>query len=341
MNTTNYQQCEKGWLMRVPSKVLAIASVLGLTVALVPVAGLGAASAAPAKEIKIGFVNLADSIPYAVEVEQGVEAVAKKDHVQVVTCDSDLSVPQAISCVEAFKTEGVQGIADYQSDEAAAPRVCAAGPKVPVVAVDIEQPPCEKVYVGVSNFAVGHVGGVMLGTFAKTHWDCKVNALMSINSPINPGVIAREDGEIAGVLAVCPGLKVTKVEPTTYTTDATIAPFTDTLSRFPGATHILVLAINDDVGIGAVKAAQSVGRLNDIYVVAQGASSDAYPYICQATPFKNWVGDVNYNPQTYGALIVPALVNLIAGKKVPAFQYVKAGPLTKANINSVFPGTCK
>ncbi len=320
--------------MKILPRILVIMSTVGLLAVTAP----GAAVAAP---IKIGFVNLADSIPYAVTVEQGVEAVAKKDGVQVVTCDSNLSVPQAISCVQAFKSEGVQGIADYQSDQAAAPRVCAAGPKVPVVAVDIEQPPCEKVYVGVSNYTVGHVGGVMLGTYAKSHFDCKVNALMSINSPINPGVIQREDGEIAGTLAECPGLKVTKVEPTTYTTADTIAPFTDTLSRFPGATRILVLAINDDVAIGAVKAAQSVGRLNDLYIVAQGASSDAYPYICHTTPFKNWVGDVNYNPQDYGKLIVPALLNLIHGKSVPAFEYVQAAPLTAANIDSVFPGTCK
>jgi ribose transport system substrate-binding protein len=331
--------------MRRYSRKVALVAALGL-VALTVGLTTGLATAKPAhtaaaKPIKIGFVNLADSIPYADTVEQGVEAVAKKDGVQVVTCDSNLSVPTAISCVEAFKNEGVQGIADYQSDQAAAPRVCAAGPKVPVVAVDIDQPPCQDTYVGVSNFAVGKVGGVMLGDYAKTKWNCKVNELFSINSPINPGVIQREDGEIAGVKSVCPAIPLVKVEPTTYTTDATIAPFTDTLSRFPGATRILVLGINDDVAIGAVKAAQSANRLGDIYVTAQGAAPEAFPYICHIGPFKNWIGDVNYNPQTYGALIVPALIKLIHGQSVPKNLFVHAAPLTAANIKSQFPSACK
>ena len=319
--------------------VLAAVLVFAGTAANVATAKPSHAAVAKA-QIKIGFVNLGNSIPYAVEVQKGVVAAAKKAGVQVVTCDSALSVTKAISCVQAFKSEGVQGIAEYQYDQQAAPRVCKAGPNVPVIAVDILQPPCQKVFVGDDNFTAGKVSGVLLGQYAKTHFSCNVDALFSVNSPVNSGVIAREKGWEAAFKSYCPKVPIVKVTPTTYTTDATITPFTDTLSRFPSAHHIMVAAVNDDTAIGAVRAATAAGRLGDIYVSGQGADTTAYPYICQTTPFKNWLGDANYNPQSYGSLIVPALVKLINGQKVPKQLIVKTLPLTKANISKEFPNAC-
>jgi ribose transport system substrate-binding protein len=301
----------------------------------------GESHAETAKPIKIGFVNLGNSIPYAVEVQKSVVAAGKKAGVQVVTCDSALSVPKAIACVQAFKSEGVQGIAEYQYDQQAAPRVCKAGPKVPVVAVDILQPPCQKVFIGDDNFTAGKVSGVLLGNYAKTNFGCNVDALFSVNSPVNSGVIAREKGWETAFKAICPNVPVVKVTPSTYTTDATITPFTDTLTRYPGAHHIMVAAVNDDTGIGAVRAATAAGRLGDIYVSGQGADSTSYPYICQTTPFKNWLGDANYNPQSYGNLIVPTLLKLIKHQRVPKQVIVSTTPLTKANISSLFPSACK
>ena len=73
---------------------------------------------------------------------------------------------------------------------------------------------------------------------------------------------------------------------------------TATLSRFPGATRLIVFGDNDDTAIGAVKAAQSVGRLNDIYVSGQGGGSTSFPYICGNTSFKNWIMDTGYFPRT-------------------------------------------
>jgi len=318
--------------------VVAVALVLAGSAANV---AAGKSHATSATQIKIGFVNLGDSIPYAVEVQKGILTAAKKANVKVVTCDSALSVPKAISCVQAFKSEGVQGIAEYQYDQQAAPRVCKAGPNVPVVAVDISQPPCQKVFIGDNNFTAGKVSGVLLGNYAKAHFGCKVDALFSVNSPVNSGVIAREKGWEAAFKAICPNVPVVKVTPSTYTTDATITPFTDTLARYPSAHHIMVAAVNDDTGIGAVRAATAAGRLGDIYVSGQGADTSAYPYICKTTPFKNWLGDANYNPQNYGNLIVPTLVKLINHQKVPKQEIVSTTPLTKSNISKEFPSACK
>ena len=334
--------------MRFPRRVRP--AVVGVVVALLAVVAVSAAAAkpvaatkaaAPAKKIKIGYINLSDQLPFVVIVRKSIEAAAKKYGVQLVECDSNLDAQKAINCAAQFKTQGVQGIANFQLDATAAPRVCAAGPKVPTVAIDIHQPPCEKVFFGANNFKAGFLDGQALGKFAKAKWNCQVDGLLSINAPTAGKVVLdRENGELSGVKSQCPNVTVTKVT-TNATTDGTIQPFTDTLSRLPGAHKLLVVATNDDQAIGAVKAAQSANRLNDIYIGAQGGDPTAWPYICGKDPFKNWVDDTAYFPQKYGFRIVPVLIALIKGKKEPKFVYTHHQVITPANITKIYPNACK
>jgi ribose transport system substrate-binding protein len=320
--------------------------VVGVLVALLALGAAGAATAKPdaAKQtnakIKIGYINLSDQLPFVVIVRHSIEAAAKKYGVQLVECDSNLDAQKAINCAAQFKTQGVQGIANFQLDATAAPRVCAAGPNVPTVAIDIHQPPCEKVFFGANNFRAGFLDGQALGKFAKQKWNCQVDGLLSLNAPTaGKVVIDRENGELSGVKSLCPNVTVTKVT-TNATTDGTIQPFTDTLSRLPGAHKLLVVATNDDQAIGAIKAAQSANRLGDIYIGAQGGDPTSWPYICGKDPFKNWVDDTAYFPQKYGFRIVPVLVALIKHKKQPRFVYTNHQVITPANIRKIYPKAC-
>lgn len=331
-----------------PRRRLVAVGVMVALLAVLAWAVAGSASAAKVgrssgskAQIKIGFINLSGQIPYSVFVLRSFERAAKQNHVKLVSCDSRLSIPAAITCAQLLKSQHVQGIANFQGNQAASPRVCAAGPKVPVVAVDIPQQPCQKVYFGANNYQTGFLGGVALGTYAKQQWNCQVDAVINFNTPVNKLVLVREQAEFAGVKSKCPNVKETDVAPASYTTDATIAPFTDTLTRLPGAHHILVLGVNDDVAIGAIKAAQSANRLDDLYIVGQGGDPTSWPYMCGKTPFKNWVGEVGYFPQRYGDQVVPILLNLIKGKKQPKTIYLKPHVITPKNITSYYPSACK
>ena len=332
--------------MRSVRRLLVLAPVvLAAGVLLASTLSAGAATTAKAQRsaspIKIGFINLSGQIPYSVFVLKSFQHAAKVNHVQLVACDSLLSIEKAITCAQLLKSQHVQGIANFQGNQAASPRICKAGPDVPVVAVDIPQAPCQDVYFGANNYQTGFLGGEALGTYAKTKWNCQVDAVVNFNTPINKLVLVRENAEFAGVKAKCPSVKETQVAPTAYTTDATIAPFTNLLTRLPGMHHILVLGANDDVAVGAIKAAQSANRLGDLYIVGQGGDPTSWPYLCGKTPFKNWVGEVGYFPQRYGDQVIPILLNLIKGKKEPKTIYLKPHVLTPKNITSYYPSACK
>jgi ribose transport system substrate-binding protein len=325
---------------------LALAACTALALASltsgVLVSGAGAKQATTsAARIKIGYINLSNALPFVVIVRKSIEAAAKANGAQLVECDSNENAQQAINCAAEFKSEHVQGIANFQLDATAAPRVCAAGPKVPVVAVDIPQPPCQTMFFGANNVYAGKLAGVALGKFAKKAWGCKADAVLSLNDlAAGSVVIQRENGSLSGLASICPGLKVVHVA-TDATNEGSIAPFTNALSTLPGAHHLLVVATNDDQANGAIKAAQAAGRLNDIYIGAQGGDPTSWPSLCGTTPFKHWEADTAYFPERYGATIVPALISLIEGQKEPKVINTNHQVLTPQNIRFIYPKACK
>jgi ribose transport system substrate-binding protein len=321
---------------------VALAAFVGLLLLALGASSAGARPAVKkAAPIKLGYISLGEQIPFVALVTKGLRKAAKANGVNLLVCDSQIDAQKAINCAAQFKTQGVKGIANFQLDATAGPRVCAAGPKVPVVAIDIHQQPCETVFYGADNFNAGKLEGTALGTFAKTKWQCKIDALLSVNAPTaGKVVVLREAGAIAGVKKACPGVQVIKVV-TKATTDSTIQPFTDTLSRLPGKNHLLVTATNDDQTIGAIKAAQAVGRLGDIYSGSQGADPTSWPYLCGKTPFKHWVADVAYFPERYGDTVIPLLLSLIDGQAKPKQVFVNHRVVTPANLTTIYPAACK
>jgi ribose transport system substrate-binding protein len=98
-------------------------------------------------------------------ISLGIEAQAKRSGAKLSFCDSAGSDAKALSCAQSFATEGVQGIINFQHDSAAAPSICKAGPKVPVIAVDISQKPCQSSFMGVDNAYGGYIAGLVLGAY--------------------------------------------------------------------------------------------------------------------------------------------------------------------------------
>ena len=301
------------------------------------------ASGAQKKQIVIGYIDHIDAIPFVRLVRQSIQTVGKQEGAKVLVCYPNGDAQKAVNCASQFKAQHVDGIINFQPVEAAGPRVCAAGPKVPVIAIDIHQRPCETVFFGANNTAAGQLAGKALGQFAKAKFGCKIDAFVSMEAPA-VGIVntQRALGMLHGYQSVCPGT------PPNYlrvdgkgTTDTSIQPATDTLTRLTGKHKILVVSLNDDMAIGMVKAAQSSGRLNDIWVGAQGADPTSWPYICGKQPFKNWEADTAYFPELYGSHVVPTLISLIEGQPEAKVIYTNHRVVTPDNIKTIYPSACK
>ena len=147
-------------------KAARIATFAAIAVLLAVAASVFGSGAAPGatKQTVIGYIDHIDSIPFVRLVRQSIQSEGKKEGVKVLVCYPNGDAAKAVNCAAQFKSQKVDGIINFQPVEAAGPRVCAAGPKVPVIAIDIHQRPCETVFFGANNTAAGMLAGKRSGS---------------------------------------------------------------------------------------------------------------------------------------------------------------------------------
>lgn len=287
--------------------------------------------------IKIGLIALDDKVPFSKLVSDSVRKQASQAGAQLVYCDSKGDGATALACARNFKVQGVQGYLNFQSDAKSADAICAAGPQVPVIAIDIEQGSCQTSFMGANNEYAGFLAGQALGTYMKDKFNCEYDAYVSMEQPEAGAVnAARMGGYRNGFTSVCGEIKNLKTL-NAFRIDMARTAFTDVLTTLPGAHRIVVAGINDDAIEGALAAAKTAGREGDLYLSGQGADPSAW---CAIKSNPQWVGDTAYFPERYGEIGVPYLLKAIKGEKIPEKLLIPHQIVNSSNIDSIYHPTC-
>lgn len=282
--------------------------------------------------VKIGYISLGDQVPFVKLVSDGIKAQAKRAGANLVFCDSQVDAAKALDCAKNFKTQNVDVIVNFQVDEKAAPNICAAGPDVPTIAVDINQRPCQVSFMGANNQRAGEIAGTAMGEYFRSNENCEYDAVVSMQQPA-AGVVneQRSGGALRGFEAVCGEIDGSrlKIVDGGGTIEGGQRKFADVLTSLPGQDKIIVLSLNDDMALGALAAAKSQGRDKDLYLAGQGADPSAH---CEIANNPQWVGDAAYFPERYGEIAVPNAIRAARGEEIPATLYV---PHTLVNGDNI------
>lgn len=289
------------------------------------------------KGLKLGYISLGEQIPFAHLVTLSIQKQARRAGATMIVCDSREQTDVTLQCVKNFKTQGVQGYLNFQSDSKASPSICAAGPKGPVIAIDIHQAPCETAFMGANNAYGGLIAGLALGTYFKKNFGCKYDAFVSMEEPAAGTVNdQRMGGYRKGFTKYCALHDLRKENG--FRVDMARTVFADVLTALTGRHHIIVVGINDDAIEGALAAARTAGRVNDLYLAAQGADPTSW---CLIKKDPQWVADTTYFPERYGEIGVPNLIRLVKGQKVPKNLLVRHRLVTPLNITNLYHPSCK
>ena len=289
--------------------------------------------------LKLGYISLGESVPFVRLVSNGIKQQAKIAGAQLVFCDSALDAAKALDCAKTFKTQGVQAYLNFDVFQNASAGICKAGPQVPVIAIDIHQKPCEKAFMGANNLYAGYIAGKALGTYFKSHFNCKYDQFVSLESSA-AGVVndQRMGGFRLGFADVCGAVHNLKKIDGADRIDPARTKFADALTALPGLHHIIVVSINDDGIEGALAAAKTSGRVNDLYVAGQGADPSAW---CLISKNKQWIADSAYFPERYGQIGIPYLIKLAKHQAVPKLLLVPHVVITGANLTKYYhPTNC-
>ena len=312
-------------------------AILLAGVALVATACSSAApSAAPAK-YKIGYISLGDSVPFVKLVSDGIKKAATDAGQDLEFCDSEIDAAKALACAQNFKVKGVQGVLNFQVFQDSSPEVCAAYGSVPTIAIDIVQPPCQIAFMGANNHEAGRLGGAEMGKYAKANWNCDITAYVSLESTAAGDANKfRMGGWRDGFKESCP-IPADKehILDGADRTDPALTQVTDLLGALPG-NHIVVVAINEDGILGAIGAANTLGRQKDLFYGGQGTDPSIWKDIA-CNP--NYIVSVAYYPEKYGTLLIPNMVAALGGATIPKEIFTKHEVINSKNIRTIYPAT--
>ena len=292
-------------------------------------------SAAPSEPVKIGYISLGESVPFVKIVSDSIKAEAEKLGVDLVFCDSALDAAKALDCGRQMATQEVQGVINYQVFQDSSPEICAAVGDVPVIAVDIVQPPCQDVFFGANDRVAGTLAGEAMGKYAKDNWDCDYTAYVSLESTAaGESNKNRMGGYRDGFQKYCP-LVNERVLDGADRTDPALQQVSDLLTALPGE-RIMVVGITEDAALGALAAAKRLGRESDLFVSGQGTDSVAWKDIA-CNP--QYIASTAFFPERYGQSVVPAMVSLLSGEAAPETINTEHELITKDNLRTVYPET--
>jgi ribose transport system substrate-binding protein len=285
--------------------------------------------------VKLGYLSYGELVPFVAEISKGIRAQATLAGAELVECDANLDPDRVADCMKQLSEAGVQGIIQFQGTLADPVAVCGAGPTgVPILAVEFAQDPCAKTLAGADDLRAGQIAGRAVGEWVKERWSCTFDAYVSFESAVAATKSQkRMEGYRQGFSAVCP-ITNEQIGRAVDTEALAKTAMTDVLASLAGKTKIIVVGINGDAARGALAAAQAAGREGDVWVSGQGGEKPSRDLI---RTNEHYLGDAAYFPERYGATIVPAILDLIAGKPVQAQLLVEPAWLDAATIGELYP----
>jgi len=323
------------------SRRVALSLVIGASLLIIPLSHYApsARAQASAKQFTIGFANEDLANAFTQNVQTSMQRYARQNGFNLVSVNNNYDDATALRNATILANKRVDLAVEFQVDAKIGPAIAATFSKahIPTVAIDIPQPGA--VFFGANNFHDGALTGQALGRYAKNHgWAANKITEVLLNIPAAGAIPQlRMDGIDAGIRQVLPALpKGALIEQDGLgTVDKSQSVMGNLLPRIPAGNHIIVSAINDPSLLGALRAVQVGGRVNDAVFAGQNCDATAVQQI-RSTP--QWIGDTAYFPEFYGYYIMQLAKKILGGQKVTSYVFIPSLFVDKAHLSTYYPG---
>ena len=290
------------------------------------------------KKYTIGYDSFSDTQDYAKSVLKNLQqAAAATGCVTVVPLTDNADAATALANVNTLIQRKVDGVVLFQIVASAQAGICsrlkAAG--IPVVTHAVPAP-CGS-FVSPSDSQSGQTGGKALAAAAKARFPGKTPYIVLGADPATGAVSNNRVGGVRDAILSqiqVPAGHIIEIS-TQSKPDIAFDQMTNVIARIPAGSPVLISGINDDVVGGMFRALDQAGRAADTLAAGMGG---LYPSgvsnVCQHSQF---VGTVDFQPETAGNYLIPALLDEIAGKKVPVSVTMPVKLLTKQDVPAKYP----
>jgi ABC-type sugar transport system substrate-binding protein len=289
---------------------------------------IAGAAAAPAQAFKLGMAVGGDTCCDWMKAQGDVaQALAKQRGWDFVELSNNADPAIATKNADIFIQDKVDAVIEFNGKPEVNPVLAAkfAAAKIPVVTYDIAQKGFY--FVGIDNLAAGIAGGEGLGAIAKAKWNCDVDLVLS-SEGAGAGIVNtwRTGGMRTGLQKVCPDIAPEKYVSFEGSGQAVVAlpAARDVLAAHPDAKKILVVGLNDGGVLGALQAAEQLGRADDIIGWGQDGS-----FITGKNVDPHLAGSVFYFLEGYAVYALKDVIDPIAAGKPPAVKDDAGDPASR------------
>ena len=302
----------------------------GLTIAMLTVGGLvlAAGSASAADKFKLGMAvggsTCCEWMKAQGDVARKLAADRGWDYVEL---SNNQDPATTVKNADIFIQQKVNAVIEFNGSPAVNPVLAQklGAAKIPVVTYDIAQKGFY--FVGIDNLAAGHAGGQALGEIAKAKWNCEPDLVISAEGS-GAGIVNtwRTGGMREGLKKVCPNIpdsKYVSFESNGQTSEA-VAPARDLLAAHPDAKKMLVVGINDGGVLGAIQAAEQLGRADDMIGWGQDGA-----FITGPNVNPHLAGSVFYFLEGYAVYALRDVVDKVAAGATPPVKDDAGDPASR------------
>ncbi len=254
----------------------------------------------------------------------------------LVECDPGWTREGVTDCARQLADAGIDGLLSFQPFGDLAAQVCSIVGDVPVVGVVFDQGPCQVSRLRIDQAESGRLAGDAVGRFAAERWDCEVSAYLSLeSSDADPEGRVRMAGYRDGYEGHCPLPGRTFV---LDDADRLATAQAQVASRLEGlqGKRIIIVGLNEDAILGAMAAASSAGRADEVWYSGQLADPSIRERIaCD----DHYIASVAQFPERFGEQVVPLIVGALDGETVPPVVDATLELVTASNVRQLFPDT--
>ncbi len=281
------------------------------------------APAAPGSgEITIGLSLSTLNNPFFVTLKEGAEKTAADAGVKLIVVDAQDDPAKEATNIEDLIQKGVDALLINPTDaDAVVPSIQKANKAgIPVFTIDRGAAGGEVVsHIASDNVA----GGRMAGEFLCKALDGKGKVVELEGIPGTSAARDRGKGFNDYMSSECPGVEIVARQTANFNRAEGLTVFENILQAQPEIDG--VFAHNDEMILGALEAAESAGRANDIVFVGFDAVDDAV----QAVKDGKLAATIAQQPAEMGKLGVYFAVRYLNGEDVPDYVPVDLALVTK------------
>jgi inositol transport system substrate-binding protein len=291
-------------------------------------AGCGQKSNLPASHqvtIGISYQNLQNE--FIINIQDAVRAEASKTNVNLVEADGEGKAEDQISQVQNFIAQGVNAIILNPYDrEGSAPAVdLAVKAHIPIIVVNalVSNLNEANAYVGSDDSEAGRIAAQHIMDLLHGKGNIAV-----IHGPNGHSAEVQRSEGIRQVLAKYPDAKIVVEQTANWDRTQALNLMENWLAS--GQPIDAVIAQNDEMALGAVKAIEAAGKQNQILVIG----IDAIPDALKAVADGRMAGTVFQDAKGQGSLAVDLAAQLAQGQAVKHDNYIPFQLVTKENVAS-------